>query len=125
MSLGKTGKVGDEGKQTNRWCKKVSGSAWLSVSVCGGKNNRYVLALVAGRYYIYIPVVKCLSVLEKGRTKFMKKFSELLIFFLFIYLFRERKREMTIEQRGYRLYSSCLFLGMGGSVDDSFSGRSN
>jgi hypothetical protein len=104
--------------------KKVSGSAWLSVSVCGGKNNRYVLALVAGRYYIYIPVVKCLSVLEKGRTKFMKKFSELLIFFLFIYLFRERKREMTIE-RGYRLYSSCLFLGMGGSVDDSFSGRSN
>lgn len=28
--------------------------------------NRYVLALVAGRY-LYIPVVKCLSVLEKGR----------------------------------------------------------
>jgi hypothetical protein len=54
----------------------------------------------------------------------MKKFSELLIFFLFIYLFREKKREMTIE-RGYRLYSSCLFLGMGGSVDDSFSGWSN
>jgi hypothetical protein len=99
VSLGKTGKVGDEGKQTNRWCKKVSGSAWLSVClcVCGGKQNRYVLALVAGRYYIYIPVVKCLSVLEKGRTKFMKKFSELLIFFLFIYLFREKK-----ERNDYR-----------------------